>query len=402
MRIILGIGGGISSYKSADLASRLVKQGHELYSVMTASATDFVGPLTLRALSGHPVGVSSTDEPMGPLSHVRMAHWADRLIIAPLTQNLLSRLALGLSSDLLSLVFQGYRGPVLVAPAMEPEMWESPQTQARMRELLVARQVAVIGPNAGRMASGLQGTGRMAEPEEIMEALWRSTRPQTLTGVRVVVTAGPTWEHFDPVRLLTNPSTGTMGVLVARELSARGADVLVVCGPGVATPPYPGVRYLSVVSACDMYAAVAKEMPETDMLIGAAAVSDFRPVVRSAGKMRKSQVNLSWEMTGNPDIMAEMGRQYHHSKVLVGFAAETGEVLHSAIDKANRKHLHVIVANQVGPGIGFGNGDYLAAIVRPTGSPAVLERLSKAQLAENLAVALEEMNQEMKGDMRDV
>lgn len=401
MHVLLGVGGGISAYKSCDLASRLVQQGHELYTVMTPSAKDFVGPLTFRALSGHPVGISALDEPMGPLSHVRLARWAEMMIIAPLTQNLLSRLSLGLSPDMLSLVFQGYQGPVIAAPAMEPEMWASPQTKRRMADLVEGRAVEVVGPNEGRMASGLLGQGRMAEPQELMDALWRAQRPQTLRGLFVTITAGPTWEHFDPVRILTNPSTGTMGIALAKELSARGAEVHVVHGPGVPEPAWPRVRYTAVQSAREMMGEVQSAMPGADVLIGAAAVSDFRPAEPAGKKMRKSELSRTWAMEANPDIMAEMGQIYHDSKLLVGFAAETHEVVESALAKARRKHLHAIVANKVGNGEGFGAGQYFAAVLRAGETKNVLARMSKEQLAEKVADLLAEWREE-RGDRAHV
>lgn len=392
MRVILGVGGGIAAYKSCDLASRLVQQGHELSVVMTQTASEFVGPLTFRALSGRPVAIAAADEPMGPLSHVRLARWAQVMIIAPLTQNLLARLSLGLSSDMLSLVFQGFQGPIIVAPAMEPEMWLSPQTQKRMEDLLDQRQVVVVGPNHGRMASGYMGPGRMAEPAEIMDALWRLAKPKNLSGVSVVITAGPTWEHFDPVRLLTNPSTGSVGIALAKELSARGAQVTVVHGPGVSTVKWPGIRYVATESARDMLDAVAALMPAADVLIGAAAVSDFRPVHPASQKMPKSALEQAWLMEANPDIMAEMGRLYHDSKILIGFAAETHNVVASALAKAERKRLHAIVANAVGKGLGFGEGEYQAAILRGGDVDGTLEPMTKERLAEKVAELITDLH----------
>lgn len=381
----MGIGGGIAAYKACDLASKLVQASHEVFPVMTDSATQFVAPLTLRALTGNPVGVKSTDEPVGTLSHVKMAHWAEMLVIAPLTQNLLAQLSLGLSSDLLTLIFQGYSGPSVVAPAMESEMWLSPQTQTRLEELKRARVVSVVGPNTGRLASGRSGPGRMAEPSEIMNAVWSLTRPKTLQGRVILITAGATWEYFDPVRILTNPSTGTVGLSLSRELSARGARVIVVHGPRMEEPFWPGVEYQEVVSAKDMLEAVEENISEADTLIGAAAVSDFRPAKPFSEKQKKEQLDLLWPMTANPDIMSEMGAKYHDSKVLVGFAAETDQVLSAAKEKLLRKHLDAVIANKVGPSRGFGDSEYEAQIILREGASSHLHCSSKEELANCVA-----------------
>ncbi len=385
MRIILGVGGGIAAYKSCDLASKLVQAGHEVFTVMTPSALQFVGPLTFRALTDNPVGVISTDEPMGSLSHVKMARWADLIVIAPLTQNLLARLSLGLSSDLLSLIFQGYTGPSVVAPAMESEMWLSPQTRARLTELQKERALSIVGPHQGRLASGQTGVGRMAEPQEIMNMIWSLTRPKTLQGRVVLVTTGATWEHFDPVRILTNPSTGAVGLNLARELSARGARVILIHGPRIDEPPWPGVEYQEVVSARDMFQAVEARIHEADTMIGAAAVSDFRPVEAFSEKQKKGQIDMLWPMTTNPDIMAEIGAKYHGSKILIGFAAETEKVFSAAIEKMRAKHLDAIVANQVGRHQGFGDSEYEAQIILSEGHSDNLRSSNKDELANHLA-----------------
>lgn len=400
MRVILGVGGGIAAYKSCDLASKLVQAGHEVLTVMTESATRFVGPLTFRALTGNPVGVRSMDEPMGPVSHVKMARWAEMLVIAPLTQNLLARLSLGLSSDLLSLIFQGYLGPSVVAPAMESEMWLSPQTQARLEDLKKDRVISVVGPNDGRLASGQSGPGRMAEPHEIMNAMWALTRPKTLQNRVILITAGPTWEHFDPVRILTNPSTGTIGLILARELTARGAHVILIHGPRVEEPLCSGVEYQEVVSAQEMLEAVESRIGEADTLIGAAAVSDFRPASPFSEKQKKRQLDLMWPMAVNPDIMAEMGTRYHDSKILIGFAAETDNVLAQAQEKLQRKHLDAIVANQVGRHRGFGKSDYEARIILKGDGPGNFQSVSKDELASHVADLLSVLRPKIGGNSR--
>ena len=362
MRIVVGVSGGIAAYKACELVSRLVKAGHDVRVSMTEAAAQFVAPLTFRALSGHAVGVLARDEPDGPLSHVQWAHWADALVVAPATASLIARWASGQADDLLSLVYLGFRGPVLIAPAMEAEMWEHPRTQANMDQL-VRDGVLSVGPRFGRMASGLEGMGRMAEPIEIVEALDELTTPKDLLGLHIVVTAGATWEHFDPVRVLTNPSTGRMGVLIANLAARRGAQVILVAGPSVQESVHAAVVLKRVVSAEDMLAVVEDVADEADVIVGAAAVSDFRPRIRLSQKAHKEAIGEEWLMSSNPDIMGIMGERYQGKKILVGFAAETDNAVDQAAKKRVRKHLDAVVANLVGDGRGFGDGVHQAWLV---------------------------------------
>ncbi|NMP22401.1 bifunctional phosphopantothenoylcysteine decarboxylase/phosphopantothenate--cysteine ligase CoaBC [Sulfobacillus harzensis] len=366
MRIIVGVAGGIAAYKACEVVSRLVKAGHSVRVVMTPAAAQFVAPLTFRALSGHAVGIEAADEPAGPLSHVQLAHWAEALVIAPATASLMSRLAHGQTDDLLGLVYLGIRGPVVAAPAMEPEMWSHPRTQANA-SVLRADGVRLVGPAVGRMASGQEGLGRMAEPAEIVAALEDALTPKDLAGTTIVVTAGATWEHFDPVRVLTNPSTGLMGVLIANQAARRGADVRLVTGPAVPYAVDDRVRRETVVSAEEMQRAVIAMAQDADVVVGAAAVSDFRPRERLGSKAHKDDVGLNWEMVRNPDIIQSIGERYQGQKVLVGFAAETEDVLAQAEAKRRKKHLDAVVANLVGVGRGFGAGEYGAWLVTAEG-----------------------------------
>lgn len=367
MRVIVGVSGGIAAYKACELVSRLVKSGHEVRVVMTPAAAQFVAPLTFRALSGHPVASSTLDEPEGPISHVALSHWAEAMIVAPATAALLARLASGQAEDMVSLVYLGFRGPVLLAPAMEPEMWSHPRTQNNV-QILQDDGVQFVGPHYGRMASGREGLGRMAEPAEIYEAMLDATAVQDLKGRTFVVTAGATWEFFDPVRLLTNPSTGLMGVAVANQAARRGARVLLAAGPTVTAPLHPRVERRPVTSAIDMLAAVDSAMGDADALIGAAAVSDFRPVRRLLQKAHKDQLGLNWAMERNPDVIRAMAEKYGADKLIVGFAAETENAVEQAEAKRVKKGLDAVVANLVGEGQGFGAGHHQAWLVTDRGS----------------------------------
>lgn len=378
MRVVVAVSGGIAAYKSCELVSQLVKAGHEVRVVMTPAAAQFVAPLTFRALSGHAVGIHSDDEPEGPLSHVVLAHWAEMLIIAPASASLISRLAQGRAEDLASLVYLGFRGPVLMAPAMEAEMWSHPSTQ---RNVKVLREdgIHLVGPNEGRLASGLEGLGRMAEPWDILQALDEVRVPKDLDGLSILITAGPTWEHFDPVRVLTNPSTGLMGVTIANQAVGRGAQVVLVAGPGVSAPVDRRVVRENVVSAADMQDRVDAWTEKLDVVVGAAAVSDFRPAERLPEKAHKDDVELQWRMVKNPDIIATVASRYAGKKLLIGFSAETENPVEQGEAKRVRKQLDAVVANRVGDRAGFGMGTYQAWLVTADGAEPLGE--SKAETA---------------------
>ncbi len=368
MHVVLGVAGGIAAYKVAEVASRLVQAGHEVETVMSEAATQFVGPLTFAGLTGRPVGVSATNGPRGPLSHVTLARWADVMIVAPATADRIARMAVGSADDLLSLVYVGFHGRCLVAPAMEPHMWAHPAVQRNVQQL-TADGVAWVGPAFGRTASGTEGNGRMAEPEDIVNALDDLAVAKDLAGRRVLITAGPTWEHFDPVRVLTNPSSGTMGLTLAREALRRGARVSLLAGPGVDLSAgwLASAEVVRIVSAEDLLAALLSRAQKTDAMIAAAAVSDFRPKRRMAEKQHKANVGLLWEMERNPDTVREFRRAQAERTVMVGFAAETDAAVESAGRKLREKGLDWVVANTVGPGAGFSNLPYHGVIVGPTG-----------------------------------
>jgi phosphopantothenoylcysteine decarboxylase/phosphopantothenate--cysteine ligase len=355
MRIALGVGAGIAAYKACELASRLTQDGHEVFVLLTPAACEFVTPLTFSALTHRPVAVRVTDEPLGPLSHVTLAHTAELLLIAPLTADLMARLANGRADDMLTAVYLGARCPVLAAPAMESEMWEHPAVR-RHRDRLLADGVRLIGPASGRLASGAVGAGRMADPADIREAVAEVSTPPTLRGRKVLITAGPTREFFDPVRCLTNPSTGAMGVALARMARRRGAAVVLVHGP-LAVPLPAGVETAAVVTALEMEAAVMERADDQDVLIASAAVSDWRPRVRLAEKQKKGALAAdAWALEPNPDILAALGRRRRAGQVLVGFAAETDDVVRHGLEKLEAKRVDLLVANRVGWAQGFGAG----------------------------------------------
>lgn len=366
MRLVVGVSGSIAAYKACDLVSKAVQAGHLVRVIMTPTATQFVGPLTFSALSGHSVVWETTDQVQGSVSHVALANWAEALIVAPATAALLSRLAQGEANDMLTLTYLGFRGPVLLAPAMEPKMWEHPATQRNVTRLK-EDGVHLVGPNVGHVASGEQGRGRMAEPLEILEALRDATAKRDLTGIRMVITAGATWEHFDPVRLLTNPSTGMMGVMLADQAAIRGAQVVLVAGPSVNLPIHPKVDVYRVTSAQDMLDSVLSVMESAQVFIGAAAVSDFRPAQRQAHKVHKDALLSRWDMVANPDIIRTVAERYRGQKLIVGFAAETEQVQEQAERKRTQKGLDAVVANRVGVQEGFGDLPHEAWLVTKQG-----------------------------------
>ena len=356
--VILGVGGGIAAYKACELVRLLVKGGASVRVVMTPNATHFVGPLTFQALSGHPVLVDLLDPASeAGYGHLELARRADLLVVAPATANLLARLRAGMGDDAVTTTALACTCPVLLAPAMNTRMWEGPAVQENLASLR-ARGWHVVGPSSGELADGDVGEGRLADPVEIAAAAARILGPRDLAGRRVLVTAGPTREHVDPVRYLSNPSTGKMGFEVARAAARRGADVLLVSGPSALRDP-DGVRVVRVSTAEEMAAAVLGAAGEQDLLVAAAAVSDYRPRESLASKRKKTEGAESLELERTTDILATLGNRLAgqpHSPVLVGFAAETEDVVQNAREKLRRKHCDLVVANAVGaPGAGFGS-----------------------------------------------
>ena len=351
-RVLLGVGGGIAAYKAAELVRLLRRTGAEVRVVMTDSATQFVGPATFQALSGHPVRTSLWDAAAeAAMGHIELARWADRLLIAPATADLLARLAHGHADDLLTTLCLASDRPLAVAPAMNRLMWAHPATQANLA-LLRGRGVQVLGPASGEQACGETGEGRMLEPADIVARLG----DRRWAGRRVLVSAGPTFEDIDPVRFIGNRSSGRMGFALAEAAARRGADVTLVAGPVRLDTPH-GVARVDVRSALQMRDAVLAHIDAVDVFISAAAVADFRPATLAPDKIKKSAADASLALVPNPDILAEVGARAERP-LLVGFAAETEAVLEHARDKLRRKRLDFIAANRVGlPGTGFDADD---------------------------------------------
>lgn len=350
-RILIGICGGIAAYKSAELVRLCRRQGADVQVVLTEAATRFVTPMTLQALAGRPVRISLWDEGAeAAMGHIELARWAERLIIAPASADFLAKLNAGLADDLLSTICLATEAPLAVAPAMNRIMWSHPATQANIRNLR-ERGVTIWGPGTGEQACGETGVGRMLEPAEILILLEQSFQPGRLQGVRVMVTAGPTREPIDPVRFVSNRSSGRMGYAVADAAARAGAQVTLVSGP-VALEPPPMVTVIHVESACQMQAAVMAKIAEQDIFIGTAAVADYTTIERSDHKIKKTADRLRLDLVPTPDILAGV-TALPKPPFTVGFAAETQALEHYAQAKLAAKNLDMIAANEVGQGRGF-------------------------------------------------
>jgi len=379
--VVLGVGGGIAAYKACELARLVVKGGGQVRVAMTRAATRFVGPLTFQAISGAPVLVDLLDpEQERSYGHLQLARAADLLVVAPATADLLARLRAGMGDDAVTTTALAATCPVLLAPAMNTRMWRSRAVQENLAALL-DRGWHAVGPASGELADGDVGEGRLAEPAEIAEAAARLLGPRDLEGRRVLVTAGPTREHLDPVRFLSNPSSGKMGFALARAAARRGAQVTLVTGP-VALPDPAGLRTVRVESAQQMSEACAAAAEGMDLFVGAAA--DYRPRRALEQKMKKGEGDETLVLTRTPDILGSMGERFAGrpgAPVLVGFAAETQEVVANAREKLRRKRCDLVVANRVGqPGAGFASDANRVTLVA-AGEAADLEG-SKERIAD--------------------
>jgi phosphopantothenoylcysteine decarboxylase/phosphopantothenate--cysteine ligase len=378
-RVLLGVTGGIAAYKACILTRLLRLRGAQVRVVMTRSAERFVGPATFAALSDHRVYTDLFEEEPGVL-HIRLAHEADVVVVAPATANVIAKLAFGIADDLLTSTLLEARGPFVLAPAMHTGMWENDATQSNVATL-VERGARIVGPSHGSLAAGDEGIGRMSEPEAILAAVEELlARGRDLAGRRVVVTAGPTWEPIDPVRFIGNRSTGRMGFAVAAEAFGRGADVTLVVGPGTIEPP-EGPAVVSVTTAEEMRDAVLRAAEGADAVVMAAAVADFRPETTAGSKIKKEGGAPELRLVPTPDILAELGAR-GGERVLVGFAAETDDVEAEGRRKLERKGVDLLVANEVGrEGTGFGSETNRAAIVSRTGEDESLRDWTKPELA---------------------
>ncbi len=367
--VVLGVGGGIAAYKACEVARLVVKGRGRVRVAMTPAATRFVGPLTFQAISGAPVVVDLLDEHTErSYGHLQLAREADLFLVAPATADLIARLRAGMGDDAVTTTALAATCPVLLAPAMNTRMWKNPVVQENLAALR-ARGWHVVGPGAGVLADGDVGEGRLAEPEEIAMAASRLLGNLDLSGRRVVVTAGPTREPIDPVRFISNPSSGKMGYALAAVAARRGAEVVLVSGPTVLPDP-ACVRTLRVETAEEMARAVEAVAGPMDLFIGAAAVSDYRPAVAAPTKKKKGPGDESLQLTRTPDILAGLGARLGGAPggpVLVGFAAETDGVIANAREKLKTKRCDLVVANKVGtPGSGFGADTNRVALVSAT------------------------------------
>jgi len=382
MKIILGVGGGIAAYKSAELARLLLQQGHTVQVVMTDAAQRFITPMTFAALTGRKV-LTDLFAVENAIDHIGVAQENDLLLIAPATADLLAKLAHGLAGDFLSTLYLAFTGPVLLAPAMNVNMWQHPATRENA-ETLKRRGNRIVEPGSGYLACGMTGPGRMAEPEEIAAAVEHQTQQRRdLEGETVLITAGPTQEPLDPVRFLSNRSSGKMGYALAEAAAARGAKVVLVSGP-VHLPAPRGVEVVGVRTAVEMRDRVFENLGPASIVIKAAAVGDFQLSSVPDQKRKKTAARLSLEMDPTPDILAELGRK-KGDRLLVGFAAETENLRQEARRKLESKNCDMVVGNMVGRAdLGFESDDNEVVLVLSTGETVALERASKREIAERI------------------
>jgi phosphopantothenoylcysteine decarboxylase/phosphopantothenate--cysteine ligase len=393
-RILLAVSGGIAAYKVPELVRALDRAGHAVRCALTDAAAHFVTPLVLQTLTREPVRTALLDPgEEGQIGHIDLADWAEAVVVAPATAHLLARMAHGLADDLVSTLLLATRAPILAAPAMNVNMWQHPATQANVATL-AARGVRFVGPEAGALACGWEGEGRMAEPAEIAAALELLLGPKSLAGERVVLTAGGTREPIDGVRALVNRSSGKMGFALAAEAARRGADVTLVAGPSALATP-AGVRRVDVETAIEMRAAVLAELPAASVVVMAAAVADFRPAAPVAGKIKKEDLapgaGLELALLPNPDILAEISRE-RGARIVVGFAAESRDVIEAARRKLARKGCDLLVANDVSrPDAGFEADRNAVALLTPDGDVEQLPLLDKREVAARVWDRIEKL-----------
>ena len=398
-RVVLGVTGGIAAYKSADLVRRLRERECEVRVVMTPAGREFVTPLTMQALSGNSVRTDLLDESAeAAMGHIELARWADVVLVAPASADFMARLVHGLADDLLSTLCLATAAPIVLAPAMNRQMWAASATQANRRTLL-ERGVILLGPGEGSQACGEVGPGRMLDPVDIadgLRALWgRAPVGGRLAGLQVLVTAGPTREALDPVRYISNRSSGKMGYAVARAAAEAGARVELVSGPTALAPP-PGVMVVPVNSAAEMFEAVSDRVPHCDIFIAAAAVADYRPESAAAAKIKKRAERLDLSLVRTPDILGTVAA-LPQPPFSVGFAAETDELERNALEKLQRKGLDMIAANRVGlAGSGFDSDENALTVYWEEGRRE-LPRAAKTELARALVELVAERYHATRG-----
>ena len=390
MNILLGITGGIAAYKTPDLVRRLIERGGDVQIVMTASAAEFVTDTALQAVSGRAVRSNLWDkEAERAMSHIELARWADVVLIAPATAEVMARIVSGAAPDLLTTICLATEAPIAVAPAMNHVMWNNPATQAN-RQVLEERGVHVLGPDVGSQACGETGAGRMLDPDAIAAAVFDLGVVRgkgLLAGRKVVVTAGPTREPIDPVRYISNRSSGKMGYAMARAAAAQGADVILISGP-VNLPAPPGVDTRSVMTAQEMYEATHESINGADIFIAAAAVADYRPAEEQVQKIKKNDATMRVDLVRCPDILQSVAA-LESPPFTVGFAAETENVDEYARDKLVKKKLDMIIANRVGADCGFDAEDNAVNVFWDEGEQR-FATLHKSELANRLVVLVAE------------
>lgn len=392
-KIALGVTGGIAVYKAVDLVSRLRKQGAEVRVIMTEHAQEFVTPLTFKEISGNKVAVSMWDSNQEfNVEHISLANWADAFVVAPATANILAKMANGIADDLLSTTLLAAQAPIIVCPAMNTGMYQNPITQENIAKL-EAHGVTVMPPAVGFLACGVSGPGRLPEPQQIVEFIdaFFAKKDGDMVGLKVLVTAAGTREPIDPVRFVGNRSSGKMGYAIAQMAAQRGADVLLVSGPSALAIP-PNVKGIRVETTNEMLEAVMEAYDKMDVVIKAAAVADYRPRDVADQKIKKKTDDaLTVVMDKNPDILKELGARKAH-QVLVGFAAETQNLLDNAREKIIKKNLDMIVANDVtAAGAGFNTDTNIVKFLYPSGEVRSLEQMAKTEVANMLLDAVMEL-----------
>ena len=382
MKIILGVGGGIAAYKSAELARLLMQEGHEVQAVMTGAAQEFIRPLTFVALTGRKT-LTDLFAIESAIEHISVAQENELMAIAPATADLIAKLAHGLADDFLTTLYLAFTGPVVVAPAMNSNMWRHPATQANL-ETLRQRGHRIVEPESGYLACGMTGPGRLADPAAIVEAIERESRKrQDLDGETVLITAGPTQEPLDPVRYISNRSSGKMGYALAEAAAARGARVILISGPVHLAPPH-GLEVISVRTAAEMREKVFENLEAASIVVKAAAVADFHLSKVPDQKVKKTAARLSLELDPTPDILAELGRK-KGDRLLIGFAAETQNLHQEARRKLESKNCDMIVGNLVGGSeTGFESDENQVVLALATGELIPLPRAAKRVVADRI------------------
>jgi len=385
-RIVLGVTGGIAAYKAVEVCRRLIDSGAHVVPMMTEAAEQFLGTTTLSALASEPVQTELWNNSSTPIPHTKIGQDADLIIVAPATARLLAAYRMGLSTDLLTNTLLATRAPVLVCPAMHTEMWEHPSVIDNVA-VLRDRGVHIVEPTEGRLAGGDVGTGRLADPESIVEAAIRVLGPNDLGGVSVVVSAGGTREPIDAVRVIANRSSGKQGYAIAAEAAARGASVTLVST--VSLPVPAGINVISVETAAEMQLAMEGAAIDHNIIVMAAAVADFRPVDPAEGKLKKVDGAPQIVLEPTADILAALGDGKTEGQVIVGFAAETDDLLDNAARKLAAKNLDLIVANDVGaPRVGFGHETNAVTLLRPDAEPVEIDLASKRDVARAVIDAI--------------